>query len=262
MNKRRKTSRKAYLNFLYEEDLKIFAGERILEVQNLNKRFGGVFAINNVSFHVNRGEILGLIGPNGAGKTTMINLISGLLRRDNGVIRFKNKEISHLPAHRICERGIGRTFQIVQTFQKMTVEDNLIVPCLARLKEKIKMIEQIEKMLIFLNLFNLKDEFAGNLSGGQQKLLEFGRTLMLNSELFLLDEPFVGVHPKIRKQIYELIELLNSMGKTFLVISHDMKSIFQLCHRIIVLSSGKKIAEGNPADIKSNDEVLEAYLGD
>ena len=250
------------IQFLLERASDSFSGFNLLEIVNLNKSFGGLHAVQNTSFQVKKGEILGLIGPNGAGKTTIFNLISGLLKPDSGIIKFRGKRISSLPAHSIFLAGIGRTFQIVQIFQKMTVQENLRVAGYSRLKSIRQINEQAHEILKFLKLEHLKEEYAGKISGGQQKLLEFGRVLMFNPELFLLDEPFVGVHPEIREQIHELIEKVHLMGKTFFIISHDMKSIFTMSNRLIVLSSGTKIAEGNPAMIKNDERVLEAYLGD
>lgn len=253
---------KADIQFLLEQVPDSFSGHNLLEVMNLEKSFGGLHAVQNASLEIRKGEIVGLIGPNGAGKTTMFNLISGLLKPDAGIIKFKGKLISSMHAPSIFLGGIGRTFQIAQIFQKMTVQENLTVAGYSRLKN-LKLINvQAQEILNFLKLEHVKGEYAGRISGGQQKLLEFGRVLMLNPELFLLDEPFVGVHPEIREQIHELIRIVHSMGKTFFIISHDMKSIFSMSNRLIVLSSGTKIAEGDPSSIKNDEKVLEAYLGE
>jgi len=239
-----------------------FNGATLLEIVNLNKSFGGLCAVRDLNLEVRKGEIVGFIGPNGAGKTTTINLINGFLMPDSGIIKFKRKVISGLPAHSICLRGIGRTFQIVEIFQKMTVEENLVVAGFSRTKDIKKIDHEAHEILKILKLEHLKYEYSTNISGGQQKLLDFGRALMLNSELLLLDEPFVGVHPDIRMQMYDLIKMVYSMGKTFIIVSHDMESVFSLSNRIIVLSSGTKIAEGDPQTIRDDERVLEAYLGD
>jgi branched-chain amino acid transport system ATP-binding protein len=250
------------IQFLSHEVSEPFNGSYILEIKGLNKSFGGIHAIRGLDLTLKRGELVGLIGPNGSGKTTFTNLISGLLKPDAGVINFKGEQISGLPPNLISLKGIGRTFQIVKVFTKMTVQDNLTVAGFSRLEDIGKLNAQVNEILKFLKLEHLKNQYAGNISGGQQKLLELGRVLMFNPELFILDEPFVGIHPEIRMQIYELIEMANSMGKTFILISHDMKSIFRISSRIVVLSSGAKIADSDPNSVRNNQNVLDAYLGD
>jgi|Deesub1362B_J571_1020462.scaffolds.fasta_scaffold00029_97 branched-chain amino acid transport system ATP-binding protein len=231
----------------------------ILKTVNLMKRFEGVIAVNKVSFSVNEGEIVGIIGPNGSGKTTLLNLITGLVELDEGEIYFKGEAIGALESHEIALMGMGRTFQITKLFRSLTVMENMVVPVVGLDKEKRFKIAK--KWLSFLDLYNLKDELAGNLSGGQQKLLEIARVMMLNPTLLLMDEPFAGVHHSIVRKIVGVINQLREEGRTFLIVSHDMHTIFDLCDRMIVMNEGKKIAEGYPEDIRKNREIIRVYLG-
>ncbi|RLG49179.1 MAG: ABC transporter ATP-binding protein [Thermoproteota archaeon] len=231
----------------------------ILEVRNLTKKFGGLIAVRNVSLALEKGDVLGLIGPNGAGKTTLINVVSGIYRPDGGRIYFKGSRIDGLEPYKIARRGLCRTFQIPKLFDKMTVIENLLVPAYAIEAESIygKAVDTLK----FIGLEHLMHERAMNLSGGQKKLLEFGRVLMLDPEVMLLDEPFAGVAPSIKEQIMKLIKELSEQGRSFLIVSHDMPSVFGLCERIAVMSAGEKIAEGAPESIRNDIRVIEAYLG-
>lgn len=233
-----------------------------LEVTNLRKNFGGIMAVNSVSFKVEGNELIGLIGPNGSGKTTLVNLIDGIFKPTQGTITFRGERIEGLPPYEIAKRGIGRTFQITQVFQRMTVLENLMVPALAASAKKGRqqLTEKALEVLDFLTLDHLKDGYARDLSGGQQKLLELGRVLMLNPDIILLDEPFAGVHPKLLEKIYSYIRKLHNDGKAFIIISHDMNSIFTLSERVMVLNHGEKIADGDPNRVKYDEEVIEAYL--
>lgn len=249
----------------------------MLTVQNLEKSFGGIRAVDGCNFEVESETITGLIGPNGAGKTTVFNLISGFYQPDGGEIWFKDTRIDNLPAHRIPHLRLARTFQITRELQKMTVIDNLMVAPLEQMGERLwnswfripsvkrqerKINEKALDVLDFLEIGDLKNEYAGNLSGGQKKLLEFGRTMMTDPELILLDEPGAGINPTLMKKLNGYIETLRSdEGMTFFLIEHDMDLVMQLCDPIIVMSEGKKLAEGSAREIQENEKVLEAYLG-
>lgn len=233
----------------------------ILTIRNLTKRFGGVVAVDDVSFKVREGTILGLIGPNGAGKTTLINLVTGMERPDAGQVFFKDKNVTGMEPHEIGRLGMSRTFQISRVFRGMTVLENLCVPRLWRGESLSSIKKKADEALKFFDLAHLKNELAGNLSGGQQKLCEMARISMMDLNLYLLDEPFVGVHVVIKKKILDSIVSLNKMGKTFIIISHDIPDIMNTCDRVIVLNSGRLIADGRPEEIRDNQPVIEAYLG-
>lgn len=249
----------------------------MLEVRDLKKTFGGIDAVDECSLQVKEGTITGLIGPNGAGKTTLFNVISGFYPPDQGEIWFKDVRIDDLPPYEISLRKISRTFQITRELKKMTVIDNLMVSVPNQSGEKIwnswfriPLVKREEKriqdkaleVLDFLELLDLKDEYAGNLSGGQKKLLEFGRTMMTDPELILLDEPGAGINPTLMKRLNTYItELQEEQGMTFFLIEHDMNLVMSLCDPIIVMNEGKKLAEGSAEEIQENEKVLDAYLG-
>lgn len=236
----------------------------MLEVRNLAKEFDGIRAVDDLSFSVERGEILGIIGPNGSGKTTTVNLICGAFNPTKGSVLFNGKRIDGLPAHAIAQKGIGRTFQVTQVFQRMTVFENMMVPALATSqgRSKDELAKRALRQLDFLKIGRLKAEYARNLSGGQQKLLELGRVLMLEPQLIILDEPFAGVHPELKGEIHRYIRTMNKEGSTFILISHDLQTIFHLCHRLVVLAQGQKIADAPPEQVRTNERFIEAYLGE
>ena len=249
----------------------------ILTVEDVSKAFGGLQAVNRADLEVAEGSITGLIGPNGAGKTTLFNLISGFLKPDSGHITFRGERIDGLAPHKVFHRGLVRTFQIPRELGSMTVVENLMLVPIDQAGEylwnswflpwRVSQQEETnftkaEGVLHFLNLHHLRDEYALNLSGGQKKLLELGRTLMCNPKMILLDEPAAGVNRTLMRGIVEDIKRLREeMGITFFVIEHDMDIIALLCDRLIVMAEGTKLAEGSPDDVRKDERVLDAYLG-
>ena len=249
----------------------------MLRVENLNMRFGGLQAVRDCSFEIEAGTITGLIGPNGAGKTTTFNMIVGELKPTSGRIVFEGEDIAGLPAYKLFHKGIVRTFQIPHEFGKMTVLENLmVVPpdqpgerlfvnWIARAKvaaRERQVRQRAEEALEFLSISHLRDELAGNLSGGQKKLLELGRTMMTDARLVLLDEPGAGVNPTLLLKIRDMIsELHRERGYTFCLIEHDMDLISSLCDPVIVLAEGCVLTQGKMEDVRRDPEVLDAYLG-
>jgi branched-chain amino acid transport system ATP-binding protein len=248
-----------------------------LSIQNVSRSFGGVHAVRDCSFDIETGSITGLIGPNGAGKTTLFNMIAGLFPPNSGRIEFQGQEVTGLPAHRLFHLGIVRTFQIPHEFARLTVLDNLmLVPAeqagenlfvswlrWGRVRREERTIrERAEEVLGFLKLDHLRDELAGNLSGGQKKLLELGRTMMTEPRLVLLDEPAAGVNRTLLGTLTDAIERLNrERGYTFCIVEHDMDLVGKLCDPVVVMAEGTVLTQGGMADILRNEQVLEAYLG-
>src|SRR3972149_1818405 len=230
----------------------------ILEVRDVTKRFGGVRAVSRCSLALGPGEIYGLIGPNGSGKTTLFNCVTGLAQRDEGEIHFKDERIDGLKPHQVAHRGIGRTFQIIRVFPELTALENLLVVT----REAFDVAQRkAMDLLRFVTLDRLQNEYAGNLSYGQQKLLEFIRVLMTDPELILLDEPAAGRNRTLLNELLAAIASLRDRGKTILIVEHDMKVVMGLCERIFVLDYGEKIAEGPPEAIQGDARVGEAYFG-
>jgi ABC-type branched-subunit amino acid transport system ATPase component len=230
----------------------------VLEVERLRKRFGGVTAVDGVSLRLETGRIYGLIGPNGSGKTTLFNCITGMERLDEGRVRFGGERVDGLRPWQIAQKGIGRTFQVIRVFPELSALENLLVvtrghPAAARARAT--------DLLRFVKLDGLGDEYAGNLSYGQQKLLEFVRVLMRDPTLILLDEPAAGVNRTLLNDLLDAVRQLRDRGKTILLVEHDMKVVMGLCETVFVLDHGEKIAEGTPGVIQTDERVIEAYFG-
>jgi branched-chain amino acid transport system ATP-binding protein len=249
----------------------------ILQVNNLSKFFGGLKAISNCSLKVKKGSITGIIGPNGSGKTTLFNLIAGNLKPNKGSVYFDNEDITGIPSYELFSKGILRTFQIPHEFTNLTVLENLMMvpggqsgellvnalfkPRLVNEEEK-KIKQKALEVIKFLNLTHLEKELAGNLSGGQKKLLELGRTMMVDAKMVLLDEVGAGVNRALLKDIGSAILRLNKeKGYTFFMIEHDMDFISRLCDPVIVLAEGSVLFEGTSNEVKKNERVIESYLG-
>jgi len=232
--------------------------EPILVVDRVVKRFGGVTAVNGVSLSLKAGHIYGLIGPNGSGKTTLFNCITGVERIDEGQIRFKGRRLDGLKPHRVFHEGIGRTFQVIRVFPELTALENLLV---VTTNDYAAARARAQELLAFVKLERLAGEFAGNLSYGQQKLVEFVRVLMTDPELILLDETAAGVNRTLLNDLLDAVRALRDRGKTILLVEHDMKMVMGLCETVFVLDHGEKLAEGSPGIIQTDERVIEAYFG-
>jgi ABC-type branched-subunit amino acid transport system ATPase component len=229
-----------------------------LELHDVRKSFGGVTAVNGVSLALDAGRIYGLIGPNGSGKTTLFNCITGVERRDAGRILLHGQRIDGLRPWQIAQKGVGRTFQVTRVFPELTALENLLVVTRG---DRAEAERRALELLAFVGLQALRDEYAGNLSYGQQKLVEFVRVLMRDPSLVLLDEPAAGVNRTLLNDLLEAVRRLREQGKTILLVEHDMKVVMGLCEVVFVLDHGEKIAEGPPGVIQADERVIEAYFG-
>jgi len=250
-----------------------------LRVDGLAKHFGGITAVDGVSFAVERGSLTGLIGPNGAGKSTTFDLIAGFQRPDAGTVTFDGQDVTGWAPHEIAEAGLVRTFQIARELGEMTVLENMMLAPKDQVGEHLwqsvmpgfrgavreqeeELLADCWEMLEFFELDHLAEEEAGNLSGGQRKLLEMARVLMTDPEMVLLDEPLAGVNPTLESKLLEHVHELRDEGYTFLLVEHDMDVILEHCEHVIVMHQGRVLSEGTPTDIKADQQVLDAYLGE
>jgi len=231
----------------------------LLTVDSLSKRFGSLHAVNDMTLSIETGKITGLIGPNGAGKTTLFNLISGVLNADSGKIAFNGKDITHKKPYQIAQLGIGRSWQLIRIFSKMTALENLLI---AANRKKGNALKYAMELLDLFGLTEEKGNYAGELSVGQQKMLSIARILMLDAELMLLDELAAGVNPPEQDKMMAVIhQLCDEEGKTFFIIEHDMDVIMGHCDRVVCMNFGEKIAEGSSGEVQNNEKVIEAYFG-
>jgi branched-chain amino acid transport system ATP-binding protein len=251
--------------------------DAVIDVRNVSKNFGGLAAVSNCSLKVARGSVTGLIGPNGAGKSTLFNMVAGNIKPDSGHIFFDGQDVTGLKPHELFSRGLLRTFQIAHEFSNMTALDNLMVVAAGQPGESLittwlrpglvasrdlAVRQKANDVIDFLKLGHVKNELAGNLSGGQKKLLELGRTMMVDARAVLLDEVAAGVNRTLLQDLAGNIERMNrELGYTFFVIEHDMDLIGRLCDPVIVMAQGEVIAEGSMAEIRANPAIVEAYFG-
>jgi len=234
----------------------------LLEVKNLTKAFGGLKAVNDVTFHVDEGEIMGLIGPNGSGKTTIFNCINNYYSITSGDVIFKGNSIKGLKTHMICHLGIGRTFQVVKPLARMTVLDNVTASAFCRVSSIKEAREEATKILEFSGLAEQKDKLAKSLPIGGRKRLEIARALATKPEMLLLDETAAGLTPSELDEAIELIQKIRENGTTILIVEHIMKVIMTISDRIHAINFGQTIAEGTPHEVANNPAVIEAYLGE
>jgi branched-chain amino acid transport system ATP-binding protein len=249
----------------------------LLDVDGLEKEFGGLLAIDDLSLSVDRGELVGVMGPNGAGKSTLFNCISGVVEPTAGTVAFDGEDVTGEQPEVLARRGLVRTFQHTRQLDTMTVRENVrlaapnqpgerTVPALTRSQgmqeTERRVVERADELIEAFELDHLADEYASNLSGGQRKLLELARVLMLDPDLLLLDEPFAGVNPTLTNEIADRIRELNDEGMTVVVIEHELETLTALVDRLVVLTQGSVLVDGDPETVLDDERVVEAYLGE
>lgn len=247
----------------------------LLVVSDLERAFGGVRAVDEATFDVSRGQITGLIGPNGAGKSTVLGMIAGAIRPSRGSIRLEGAEIARLPSYKVARRGVIRTFQLSKEFTRLTVLENLLVAPPQQRGESLRialagkwiwrsqeraLVERARELLDRFGLSHQEDEYGGNLSGGQKRILEIARALMAEPRMLLLDEPLAGVNPSLARRIGGYLEDLRDRGITMLMVEHEMGAVERLCDSVVVMAQGRVIAQGRLQDVRSRPEVMDAYL--
>ncbi len=234
---------------------------RMLRVVNVSKYFGRVRALESVTMEVNRGELVGLIGPNGSGKTTLINVITGYYEPDGGAVYLGDRKLTGMRPHEIASLGVARTFQVPRVFRSMTVVQNLMAALAYNREARRGAEERAEWLLRSLGLSEKRNDLASNLSGGQQRLLEIARALIVNPKVLLLDEPTAGLNPVVIESLRELLEQVKRSGTAILMVEHNMRVVSSFCNRVVAMNEGIVVAEGKPEEVLLNEAVIEAYLG-